>query len=371
MSRLLQTPDVRYPLIVATGNSREMGRQHGDRARTKIAAFVGYLCESLKLEEDELIRRARKFKPLFERQCPEYLEEVRGVAEGADLKLELILATQLRGELTQFTDEACTTFVIGPRGTADGTTLIGQTSDMAAEMRDFSYILHLKPNDRPELIMWTFGGQLGYHGLNSHGVAHFANALGGGPSWKFALSHYPLKRKILEQRNMTAVRRLMTDFKVCSNGNYVLSDGAGEILDVELTSDGPYFVEDDGSGFIAHSNHFVCSAHACQANFDQSLPDSFPRLNRMRELIAAKFGTITVEDLKLILADHDGHPTSICRHPHAGASAAILPNTGHTVAAMIAEPQHGRFHIACGNPCEMPFLSFQLATHPGAGVHQS
>lgn len=363
MTRILQPTNVRYPLIFAKGSAREMGLRHGDLARTKIAAFIGYLCESLKLEEDELIRRARKFKPLFEQHCPQYLEEVRGVAEGADLKLELVLATQLRGELAQLPDGACTTFVVGPRGTADGSTLIGQTSDMAAEIREFSYILHLQPDDRPELLMWTFGGQLGYHGLNSHGVAHFANSLGGGPGWKFALSHYPLKRMILEQTDLAAVRRLMTDFEVCSNGNYMLCDGSDEILDVELTSDGPNFVDDKGEGFIAHSNHYVCSAHACQVNFDQSLPDSFPRLNRMRQLIAEQFGGITVESMQKILADHDGHPTSICRHPHDGPGAAILPNTGHTVAAIVAEPQRGRFHIACGNPCEMPFMSFELTSN--------
>src|ERR1051325_6910504 len=110
--------------------------------------------------------------------------------------------------------------------------------------------------------MWTFGGMLGYHGLNDRGVAHFANALGGGPAWTFALSHYPLKRMMLEQCDLAGVRRLLQDLPVCSNGNYVVCDGNGELADIELTTNGPQEVVDDGLGAIAHSNHFVCGPNA-------------------------------------------------------------------------------------------------------------
>lgn len=351
-----------YPLFNADGPARELGRQHGEQAQLKIKAFLVWLCESLGVDEAELARRALRFRPLFKAQCPHLLEEVDGLAEGAGIKRGLALACQLRGELGQTASEGCTTFVIGPRGTADGNVLIGQTSDMPAEMREFCYVLHLQPDDRPEVIMWTFGGMIGYHGLNAHGVAHFANSLGGGPQWNFALSHYPLKRLILEQPDLTSVRDLMSRVPVCSNGNYVLCDGGGNILDVELTPQGPLPIEDTGDGFLAHSNHFLCSPHNCQPNFDASLPDSFPRLERIRHLIAAKFGTLTCEELQTILADHDGHPVSICRHPHDGHGDNILPASGRTVAAMVAEPNRGRFHLCCGNPCEQPFLEFRLSS---------
>ena len=359
----MMTPHcVRYPLYEASGSPRSLGRQHGDLARVKIRSFVGYLCEMLRIDEDELGRRAKRFRPLFERHCPHLLEEIQGVAEGADIPLDLALASQLRGELGQLSEGACTTFVIGPRGTADGSTLIGQTSDMANDMRNFCYLLRLIPDDRPEVLMWTFGGQIGYHGLNAHGVAHFANSLGGGPAWQFALSHYPLKRLILEQTNLADVRRLMSAFRVCSNGNYVLCDGTGSIAGVELTSSGPHFLEEAGSGFLVHTNHYLCAAHACEANFALSLPDSFPRQSRMEQLVRAGFGSHTVDSLKLILADHVGYPLSICRHPHDGESHSMLPKTGHTVAAMIAEPNRGRLHFAAGNPCVVPFREYSLTS---------
>lgn len=362
MSRLHQENSFRYPLVEATGSARELGLQHGEQARLKITGFVGWMCEKLKLSQAELIRQAGKFRPLFEKHCPGLLEEITGLATGAAIPFEAAMACQIRGELLRDpAAEACTTFVLGSQATSDHGILIGQTSDMDAEMRDFAYVLHLRPDEHPEVIMWTFGGMLGYHGLNAHGVAHFANSLGGGPGWRPGLSHYPLKRMMLQQRSLSGVRELLDRYPVCSNGNYVLCDGAGEILDVELTTEGVFELTDNGEGFIAHSNHFLCTPFACAENHAASLPDSFPRLSRIRSLISRQVGSLTLESMKAILSDHEGHPVSICRHPHQGRGDDVLPNTGRTVAAIIAEPNRGRFHIASGNPCELPFVEYRLS----------
>ena len=361
MPRLQQEKTFRYPLIEAAGAPRELGRQHGEQARLKIASFVGWMCESFKLSEKDLAWKARTFKPLIDKHCPHLMEEIVGLAEGAGIRLEAAMACQLRGELVQRTTDACTTFVLGPSVTASGEVLIGQTSDMDDQMRDFAYVLHLHPEGRPEVIMWTFGGMLGYHGLNEHGVASFANSVGGGPRWRPGLSHYPLKRLMLEQSNLASVREVMESYPVCSSGNYVLCDGARSILDVELTPEGASEIAPNGEGFLAHSNHFLCAPHACRENDAASLPDSFPRLDRIRSLIGKQSGSLTVESMKSILADHDGHPVSICRHPHTGPGNDMLPNTGRTVAAIIAEPNRGRIHISSGNPCEVPFVEYRLS----------
>lgn len=367
MSRMLRQNAFRYPLVEATGPPRELGRQHGEQARLKIVGFLGWMCESFKMNQHALTQRARTFRPLLEKHCPHLMEEVAGLAEGAGVELEEAMACQLRGELNGHVSEACTTFALGPTATANGQLLIGQTSDMDVEMKDFAYVLHLHPEGRPEVIMWTFGGMLGYHGLNEYGVAHFANSLGGGPKWRPGLSHYPLKRLALEQRSIPEICSTMKSYPVCSSGNYVLCDGTGAILDIELTADGPSEITDNGDGFIAHSNHFLCSPYACPENDAASLPDSFPRLDRIRNLISQQNGLHDVHSMKAILADHDGHPVSICRHPHGGHGNDILPNSGCTVAAIIAEPAQGKFHIASGNPCETPFFEYRLSRSPDAG----
>jgi isopenicillin-N N-acyltransferase-like protein len=349
-----------YPFYTARGDARELGRQHGVQAGALIRAFLELLETSLNFTPSELERRALKFLPLFEAHCPHLIPEIEGLAEGAGIRFPTALALQLRGELACLREGLCTSFVISPRGTSNREILIGQNSDTIPEIERLGYVLRLFPEDRPPMLMWTFGGMLGYHGLNAAGVAHFANSLGGGPAWKMGLSHYPIKRLMLECRSLAKVREILHAAPVCSNGNYVLCDGSGQIADVELTSDGPYELEDQGAGFFAHANHYVCSLHACPANFAQSLADSFPRLDRLQTLIGEKFGTLTVADLKSFLADHAGFPVGICRHPHDGSDDPVLPRTGKTVAALIAEPARGVLHISRGNPCTKPWTSYAL-----------
>jgi isopenicillin-N N-acyltransferase-like protein len=352
-------PDA-YPLYSACGAPRTLGRLHGEQARAQIRAFIENLGDTLKLPRGQLRERALRFLPLFERHCPQLVDEVHGLAAGAAIPLAEALAVQIRGELGHVPAGGCTTFVIAGRGTASGQVLIGQNSDVEPELQDFAYVLRLQPEAKPAVLMWTFGGMLGYHGLNAAGVAHFANSLGGGPAWRMALPHYPVKRRMLEQRSLDDVLGLLGQMPVCSNGNYVLCDGAGHIADVELTTEGFAIHEDPPDGFIAHSNHFVCAPHASPAADAASVPDSFPRLARMRSLIAGRFGGITIEDLKRFLADHDGQPTSICRHPHAGPDHASVSARSRTAASLIAEPAAGRLHVARGNPCRNGYVTYQL-----------
>jgi isopenicillin-N N-acyltransferase like protein len=360
-------PVTEFPIYEARGSARELGRGHGESARLQIRFYLDCLKASLRLSDQAIRQRALKFQPFFETQCPHLLEEVCGLAEGAGIQTADALALQLRGELAGIRDEACTAFAIRGEHTVAGQTLCGQNSDNPPEMMEAGYLLKLIPDDRPRLLMWTFGGMIGYHGINEHGVAHFANALGGGPSWKFALSHYPLKRLLLEQKNAAGVRDVFRRIPVCSNGNYVLSmgldsSGRHEISDVELTSEGPFELPDDGSGIIVHTNHYRCADHACESNYVHSLPDSFDRQGRMEQLIQEHLvhGQLSVPDLQRFLSDHSGAPGSICRHQDPTASHSMLSGNGLTVAAIIAEPQSGRMHIARGNPCQSKFVTCEL-----------
>jgi isopenicillin-N N-acyltransferase-like protein len=349
-----------FARIEARGTHRELGRQHGEQCREQLLGFLDYLQKTLRLSRDQLHARALRLLPLFERQCPHLVEEIHGLAEGARVALAEALAVQIRGEMRPIGDGGCTTFVIAARGTAAHEILIGQNSDMDPEIEPWSYVLHLRPTGKPAVLLWTFGGQIGYHGLNDAGVAHFANSLGGGPAWKFALPHYPVKRMMLECRRLPEIQELLRLVPVCSSGNYVLCDGGGAIADIELTPEGSTMLPDSGSGYITHTNHFLCGVHACAANDRLSVGDSFPRLKRIQQLVANKIGSLTLADVRNFLADHEGHPTSICRHPHNGPDHPSVSARGRTVASLIAEPARGRLHIARGNPCTAKYEIYEL-----------
>lgn len=333
-----------YPIYRAQGSHRELGRQHGEQAAEKIKAHLEVMMSGSKMTRESLNRRALKFEPMFAKYCPHLVEEMRGLGEGAGITFAEAMAVNIRGEIGAVKDEGCTAYAVKQRE-----IIAGQNSDMSPEIPPMAYVLHLKPTGKPEVMIWTFGGMIGYHGMNSAGVAHFANALGGGPGWQKGMPHYPLKRMMLECTSQDQVLTLFKKVPLSSNGNYVACDSK-TIFDVEATTTGPELLTDSGRGYIAHTNHYVCSRYAKKENFDKSWKDSFPRLDRINSLLESRKGAVTVDDLKRYLSDHDNSPTAICRHD--GDSC--------TVASIISEPSRRRMHVAVGNPCRNRYTTYSM-----------
>jgi isopenicillin-N N-acyltransferase-like protein len=338
-----------YPLYKARGTHRELGRQHGEQASRQIRAHVELMSTGQKLSRARLRRRAAQFQPAFDRYCPHLLDEMRGLAEGAGVTLEEAMACNIRSEL-RHAPQGCTTYVIGHQASAKREITAGQNADLGPENIALGYVLHLQPQGKPEVLIWTFGGMLGYHGMNSAGVAHFENALGGGPASRFGISHYPVERMMLECNRLDQIFDLLRKMPLQYNANYVLCDGQGNIADVEATTEGPEILRDGGNGYLVHTNHYLCRRFANEENFKRSLPDSFPRLDRMNSLVRSRLGSMDIADIKRFLSDHSGYPTSICRH---GSNMC-------TVASMISEPARQCMHVALGNPCQHRYVTYSM-----------
>ena len=213
-----------YPLYKARGTHRELGRQHGEQASRQIRAHIEMMRARPKLSDEQFKRRVAKFQPMFERHCPHLLEEMRGLAEGAGVTLEEAMACSIRGELGSAPAEGCTAYAIGRSGTARREVIAGQNADMGSQMMLLAYVLHLQPRNKPEVLIWTFGGMLGYHGMNSAGVAHFSNALSGGPRNQFGMPEYVYERLMLECTGTEQVIDVLRKLPLASNENFVICD---------------------------------------------------------------------------------------------------------------------------------------------------
>ena len=339
-----------FPLYTARGTHRQLGRQHGEQAARQINAHVELMCAQQRMSKEQLRRRAARFQPAFERYCPHLLEEMRGLGEGAGVTFEEAMACNIRAELHYAPAAGCTAYAIKARGTRGRQMIVGQNSDMGSEVIPLAYVLRLQPQNKPEVLTYTFGGMLGYHGFNSLGVSKFENALGGGPPSRFGMPHYPVERMMYECRNLEEVFDLLRKMSVEYSVNYLMCDGQGNIADIESTTEGPQILRDVGAGFLVHTNHYLSERFATADNFKRSLPDSFPRLERIHSLIETRFGSITVDDIRHFLSDHSGYPTSICRHD----------KSMRTVASLIAIPAQRSLHVAAGNPCQNGYVTYTM-----------
>jgi len=346
-----------FPYFEVAGTPYELGYQHGELAREQVRGFAAYLLGTAGAPPEAVLAATHRFLPLFRRHCPTLLEEIRGLAEGARISLEEALLLQIRGEIAGvLTAEGCTTFAVEGRHTQGGGILIGQTSDMAPELEEYFLVARLEPKEGPRMLMWTFAGQLGYHGLNDHGVAHFANNVSGGPlpaTRPGGLPHYPVKRRLYECRTREELLTLWGTLPVCSSGNYMLASGDPDIFDVEATPTGIAVLEGP-DGYLAHANHFLSPEFRTSDTDAQALPDSFARQERMTTLLRERLGCLSVDTMKEVLSDHRHHPQSICRHEEAGLGRMS------TVAGLVAEPGAGRLHVSRGQPCRGDWTTYRI-----------
>ena len=338
-----------FPLIEVAGTAREMGRQHGEQAAALITRYLAWIEKSTGKNRDELGARTRAFEPFIDTLNPLLLDEVRGLAEGAAIPYEHALLCQARGEAVKAPLEGCTAFALNATATRHGQTLAGQNQDLPPEFSDIGIVLHLKPSDgRPRAITFTFAGQLGYMGMNHLGVAHFANGLGNA-EWRLATPHYPLKRTLLEQTDIPACLKIIEQHRVTSAGNMVLCDGKQQITDVEIRPEAIAHYADEHPDRRLHTNHYL-SDEFTSYNKD-AMADSVPRLTRIRELVQMHWGSIDVEVMQEILADHQGDPGAICRHGEGGS---------HSICGYIAEPGKGLFHVRRGHGCLGTWTAYEV-----------
>jgi isopenicillin-N N-acyltransferase like protein len=329
-----------FPYVAVSGTAFEMGRQHGEQAAPMIERYLRLTERLTNLSRDTLCRNALAFLPLIEQLSPAYIEEVRGLASGAQISFEEALLCQARAEAGYTPEGGCSAFALTGAATANHQTLAGQNQDLQPEYSDVAILLHVKPSDgRPRALMFTFAGQLGYVGMNHLGMCLFANGLYDA-RWQLGLPKYPMKRALLEQSRVADAIDLLRRHRLCSANNLVLADGHGQVADVEERPEGVAVFADEHPQGRLHTNHYVTAEF--QRYETNSLPDSCPRLDRLRALVAERWGAVTLENMQAILADHENDPGGICRHGAEGM---------HTISGYVAEPARGVLHVRRGHGC--------------------
>ena len=91
-----------FPLIDLSGSPRERGRIHGKAAADRLRRGAKMYAESLLksgVDWAELERRAEALVPSIEKFDPTYIEEMRGIAEGANEPFAAVVLMNARTEM--------------------------------------------------------------------------------------------------------------------------------------------------------------------------------------------------------------------------------------------------------------------------------
>lgn len=346
-----------FPLVDVGGTPIERGRAYGEQARKRIGASVALYAAQLDrfgFGQKDIERFGGIFLPRLKQWAPDLVEEMEGIASGANVGLFSILLVNARTEILQLAKrekgisddepDGCTGAAILPEATRAGRLIHGQNWDWRAECAETSIVLRVRRSDGPDLLTFTEAGGLARSGFNAAGIGITANYLESDRDYREIGIPLPfIRRRALEARHFAhAIKVVATTPKSCSN-NMILSTAEGFAVDFECAPDEAFPIYPDKE-MIVHANHWqspVALSKLRETGLGD-VPDSLYRDYRVRRHLAARHGDITVDDLKQALFDDFAAPLSVCRPANRKEGG----NLSATVAMIIFEPASGIMEVA-------------------------
>ena len=355
------------------GTPHERGVRYGEAAAAEIdrgtAHYLAQVAAS-GLDDAAVSALVDAYLPIIADFDPTYVEEMRGIARGADTPLHHIVLMNARTELLKLAGnpalrtalaaergaDGCTTIIVQPERTRDGVLVHAHNWDWKVNCAETCVVLRIRNDNGPDILTFTEAGGLARIGLNAAGLSITGNYLECERDYRqLGVPLSLIRRKVLEQENPSqAFGAIYTTPKSASN-NIALSHGpTGIVHDLECAPDETFVVECQ-DGLLVHANHWispVALAKLRETGIGDS-PCSFWRDQRARRLLAG-CETIDREDILRVLLDDAGAPWSICVPPRP---SSITGRTA-TVASFMMRPALGEMEVAM-----MPALGADYALY--------
>jgi isopenicillin-N N-acyltransferase like protein len=368
-----------FPLIEISGPPRERGQQYGRQAADRIRKGTSHYFAQLKelsLDAGGVAELVRDYLPVIEAFEPTYIEEMRGIAEGAGVPFEDIALLNARTEILKLAKpevrarlrtpdepDGCTGVVVLPQASGSGRLIHAQNWDWKRECAETAVVLKVRREDGPDLMTFTEAGALGRCGFNAVGIAITANYLECDRDYRrVGVPLALIRRKVLESEHVALAMRTVYCTSKSAANNMIISHREGVAIDFECAPDETFQVHPD-RGLLVHANHFV-SPVALGKLRDTGIantPDSLYRDIRVRELLQPHLGAITFDTVKAALFDDFADPWSVCRPPRKN----LNNNLSATVAMVLMEPASGVMEVAPLPALNRQFTSYRLEVSSG------
>lgn len=169
-----------FPVVKAQGSHYNIGFQVDAQCKDIVVDSIENFKKRFKDKVwQKVLLEANKCLPYAE-DCPELVEEVRGCADGAQVKFDEYFALYCSDTIQSSTFspiQACTDFAVSGDLTADGSVLVAHNNDTVGEQENFTFMLDAKPNDKPRFSAIVHGGVFPTSGFNSAGISITGNHL--------------------------------------------------------------------------------------------------------------------------------------------------------------------------------------------------
>ncbi len=348
----------RIPFVRAGGDPYALGLRHGRERAADLRAFVGdSLCRLNLLlprpvEEAELAPVVAAYRAAIEAAVPDLAAETEGLAAGAGLSVGQAYLLQLRREIMGYrkvpTAGDCTTYARSGAAAPGQEPVLAQTVDLNGDLDDQIAVLDLARTGSPRRsLLLSFGGLLGYLGLNSSGLAVGLNLVLGG-RWRPGVPPYLAIRHLLDNADdVGGALALLQELPLASSRSLTLCDAQRAVCVEHLDGE---WRQTEGPE-TTHTNHFLD-------------PDFAPRdeLN----VFARRSSVKRLDAARAALAGLGAHAGAEEHFAVLSAPPICVPANGdvrreRTVAAAVLLPARGELHLRPGDPSKSATRVFRLS----------
>jgi isopenicillin-N N-acyltransferase-like protein len=351
------------PLVEVSGTTYEMGCQVGEACREQVQhsienahVLIEQSYDSLELTWNGARIQSRKYLPFAEERYPQYIEEMQGIAKGANVTFDDVMVLNAMEAVTMDALHLtrCTSFAVNEERTADGHVLLAHNEDWLPEDENDVYVISAKPKEEPPFLAMTYGGLLPNVGFNAYGIAQLIDSVYPNDS-RIGIPRLVMARAVLASRRISgAIGRTLISHRAAGY-NHLLAHESGELYSVEVSAR-RFDILHGADGYLIHTNHYFSQTMKEIESDPEELISSRVRYFRANRLLRQN-STHTIKTLQAIQKDHVNLPNSICNHNIAGIDPLDREST---ISALVIDLTSREMHIAWGNPCQNSYHTYHL-----------
>ncbi|OGG14897.1 hypothetical protein A2875_02970 [Candidatus Gottesmanbacteria bacterium RIFCSPHIGHO2_01_FULL_46_14] len=325
----------RFPIVRAHGSHYEVGVAIGKMMRQPIINLLTREKASLGEKFVYYVDMLPSFIEITKRYFPQYMDEVRGIADGAGVDFQTLFSTNCR-EVVDYSGSTSTadhcTIVTIPQSNQ---YIVGHNEDWDAESIEILYIFDAVI-DGVHIFGLNYGDSVMGDSISvtSHGLIQAVNDL----QHQDAQLGVPKKfiaRAILDCKTLEEAEDIMKKVPRAAGFNHVLAQGQ-RLWNIESSAK-EYVIEKVELQKYVHTNHYVTELK----RIDKGNQESEKRYAKVKERLS---DVNSIKDMKELLSDQTD--PRICREGTIGSVIFDMPNK---VA-----------HIAYGQPTPQAYVEYSL-----------
>ena len=373
-------------IIDLTGSPRQRGRIHGESLRAQIHGLIAlhrqFISDFFGVDPDVYLARFRDhgdFGPALRRWAPDLLDEVAGMAEGADIDFESMLQHQLIDEEWAFgfyhwrpvvERNKCSAFAVAAE--AGHPAFAGQNMDVPRYIDGGQVLFRItEPDSGRVSYVFSYAGLIGLCGMNNAPIGITCNTLNQLRPSRTGLPVAFIVRQVLSCGSVEEARAFVRFIDHASGQNFIVSgrDGAhcfecsaGKVVE---------FAGEAGGRRLCHTNHVLANDDV--GDFDllmRALPEGerlhFSNSKQRYASINGRLGDpsrpVDLAAVKAALSAHDDPQNPVSRTYNDTHGSYIGFTAGSLIYDYGAPP---RLHVASGPPCSTTYRTFALPEREG------